>query len=534
MFETVLRDGRAVLPLQAALLMARTNLQDPAMTFHLHDTLTGQIVPLPARTPGHVGIYVCGPTVYNYIHVGNARPAVVFDTVVRHLRASGLQVKFVRNFTDIDDKIIKAAVEANEDPRVFAQRFVDAYLADTGALRCVRPDAEPRVSDHLPEIVELVQTLIARGHAYERDGDVYFSVRTFERYGKLSKRDLDQLRAGERVAVDERKDDALDFALWKAAKPHEPPGARWPSSWGEGRPGWHIECSAMARKHLGDGFDLHGGGLDLIFPHHENEIAQSESATGVPFCHAWMHNGFININDEKMAKSRMAEMGSLAKHFVLRNVLQHVDAEGVRLWLLGTHYRAPLNFELAEASRPDGSPSVRFPGLEEAERRVEYFYETRMRIAAKLGANAPARGADVKLPDDIAAMKRSFAGAMDDDLNTAVALASVADVFKRANEACDAGKRDAAMLPALHAAIAYVTSVLGVAEDDAEAFFARVRARRVAERGIEPTEIDALVQERIDARKAKDFARADEIRARLLGQGIEIRDSATGSSWRVA
>jgi cysteinyl-tRNA synthetase len=501
------------------------------MTFQLHDTLRGTLITPEWRTAGEATIYACGPTVYNLIHVGNARPAVVFDVLARHLRASGMKVTFVRNFTDIDDKIINAAVAANEEPRALAQRFIDAYRADTAAIGCRRPDAEPRVSEHLPEIIEMIQTLIAKKHAYERDGDVYFAVRTFDEYGKLSKRDLEDLRAGERVAVDERKEDPLDFALWKAAKPHEPAGARWPSPWGEGRPGWHIECSAMSRKILGDDFDIHGGGLDLIFPHHENEIAQSECATGHRFARCWMHNGFININDAKMSKSTMDTMGWRKKYFILRNVIEHVDPQGVRLWLLGTHYRAPLNFEIAADDENSANPQVRFPGIEEAERRVEYFYETRARMAAKFPKAAST--ASPKVPDHIRAMREKFDAAMDDDLNTAGALAPVSDLFKRANELCDGGKQGAGEAQHVIDLIAHVTDVLGVAEGDPEPFFERVRTRRVKSRGIDPSEIDRLVNDRNDARKAKDFARADTIRNDLLARGIEVRDTpGGGSTWR--
>jgi cysteinyl-tRNA synthetase len=503
------------------------------MTFQLYDTLRSSLVTPEWRSPGAATIYLCGPTVYNFIHVGNARPAVVFDVLARHLKASGMKVTFVRNFTDIDDKIIKAATELGEEPRALAQRYIDAYLADTAALNCHRPDHEPRVSEHLPEIIEMVQTLIDKKHAYVRDGDVYFAVRTDPDYGKLSKRDLTELRAGERVAVDDRKDDPLDFALWKTSKAHEPAGARWPSPWGEGRPGWHIECSAMSRKILGDDFDIHGGGLDLIFPHHENEIAQSECATGHRFARNWMHNGFININDAKMSKSTMDQMGWRKTYFMLRNVLEHVDAEGVRLWLLGTQYRSPLNFEIAADDEDSPTPKVRFPGLEEAERRVEYFYETRARLAAKFGGKAPPAGNKPVTPA-IQGMREKFRAAMDDDLNTAGALAPVADLFKRANELCDGGKKDAPEAQAVLDAIEYFTSVLGIAEGDPEAFFARIRTRRVKAKGIEPSEIDGLVTARNDARKAKDFARADEIRKDLLARGIEVRDApGGGSTWRV-
>jgi cysteinyl-tRNA synthetase len=514
------------------------------MTLHLHDTLTGSRIPLPARNEGETSLYVCGPTVYNLIHVGNARPAVVFDLLTRHLRASGRRVRFVRNFTDIDDKIIKVAVERGEEPMAVAQRYIDAYLEDTGALGCRRPDVEPRVSQHLPEIVAMIEALLARGHAYVIDGDVYFAVETYPDYGKLSKRNLEDLKAGARIEVDQSKRNPLDFALWKAAKPGEPPGARWPSPWGEGRPGWHIECSAMARKWLGDGFDLHGGGIDLIFPHHENEIAQSECATGQPFARAWMHNGFVNINDEKISKSTFEKWGGRAYYFILRNVLRLADPEGVRLWLLGTHYRSPLNFEIAEEGGaqegerstlepPAEAPKVRFPGIEEAEKRVEYFYETKARLLARVGRASMTPPAAAKPGSPLGEIRRRFDAALDDDLNTAEALAVVSDLFKRANELCDSNKKDTAEARAVLEAIDHVADVLGVAEGDPERFFERVRARRVAQRGIDPAEIERLLQERVAARKARDFARADAIRNELLGRGIEIRDTPAGTTWRV-
>lgn len=498
------------------------------MPLHLHDTLSATRIALPQRTPGETSIYLCGPTVYNYIHVGNARPAVLFDVLVRHLRAQGQRVKYVRNFTDVDDKIINAANANNEDPRALAERFITAYRDDVSSLGCLPPDVEPRVSEHIPEIVEMVQSLIARGHAYELEGDVYFSVKSFDKYGALSKRNVDDCEAGARVDVDERKKDPMDFALWKSAKPGEPAGARWQSPWGEGRPGWHIECSAMARKHLGDGFDLHAGGIDLIFPHHENEIAQSVCATGAPFANSWMHNGFINIRnpdtgeEEKMSKSKT--------FFILRKLLERVDPEAVRLWLVGTHYRSPLTFEIA----PGEGETPRFPGLEEAEKRAEYFYETRARVAAKAPKEAVAKGEVSKTTAEaVANMRRAFDGALDDDLNTAGALAPVSEAYKRANELCDAAKTNVAEVRALGALLSHFSSVLGVAEGDPETFFARLGKRRLADRGLRPAEIQELVDARIAARKGKDFAKADALRAELAGKGIEVRDNPTGSTWRV-
>jgi cysteinyl-tRNA synthetase len=510
-----------------------------AHKFHLHDTLTNTIVPLPQRKPGACSIYACGPTVYNFIHTGNGRPAVVFDTLVRHLRASGVDVTYVRNFTDIDDKIINAAAETGESPRALAERFVQAYREDTAALLCQRPDHEPRVSEHLHEIIEMVQRLIDTGHAYVSEGDVYFRVKSFNEYGKLSKQTVEGLESGEHSRKNDAdvKESKLDFALWKAAKEHEQAEARWPSPWGEGRPGWHIECSAMSRKWLGETFDLHAGGLDLIFPHHENEIAQSEACNGVRFASAWMHNAMLLVNGKKMSKSQAKQYPPEIQHvMVLRNLLERVDSEAVRLWLLGTHYRADVNFEVTvdDAAAPDaaGLKPMRFPLIEEAERRVEYFYDTRARMNARAQR---ARGAPEARPDHpVSVIVRAFDDAMDDDLNTPVALGHVSELYKRANELCDANRKDPIETRAILDAMTHVSSVLGVAEGDPAAFALRVRTRRAAERNIDPSAIDALVTERTNARKNKDFARSDAIRAELSAKGIEVRDEAGGSVWRIA
>ncbi|MBL8685706.1 MAG: cysteine--tRNA ligase [Myxococcales bacterium] len=513
-----------------------------AASFHVHDTLSNSLIPLPQRVAGECSLYACGPTVYNFIHLGNARPAVVFDTLVRHLRASGTKVTYVRNFTDIDDKIIQAATQTGESPRALAERFVQAYREDVTALGCVLPDHQPRVSEHLPEIIAMIETLIAKGHAYvsegDSKGDVYFRVKSFADYGKLSKQTVEGLERGDvsRKNDAEVKESKLDFALWKSAKSHEQPDARWPSPWGEGRPGWHIECSAMAKKWLGESFDLHGGGLDLTFPHHENEIAQSEASNGVPFASSWMHNAMILVNGKKMAKSEAANYPPEIRHaMILRNLLALVDAEAVRLWLLGTHYRADVNFEVAVDmdAQPgaDGLRPTKFPLLDESERRVEYFYDTRARMNARAQ-----RAQGAKEPSDahpIRAIVRAFDAALDDDLNTPVALAQVAELYKRANELCDQNRKDPVETRALLEALEHTASVLGIANGDPATFARRVRDRRAKQRNIDVAEIDGLVQERTTARKNKDFARSDAIRATLSERGIEVRDEAGGSVWRI-
>jgi cysteinyl-tRNA synthetase len=544
------------------------------MAFRLHDTLSDAMVPLPERTPGETSLYVCGPTVYGYIHVGNARGPVVFDVLVRHLEAQGRRVRYARNYTDVDDKIIDTALRNGEDPRAVAERFIAAYREDVAALGCRPPTVEPRVSETIPEIIAHIEALVAKGHAYVTDdGDVYYDVSTFPEYGKLSKRRVEVQRAEYgRGKSGEGKRGEHDFALWKSAKPHEPPGARWPSPWGEGRPGWHIECSAMTHVHLGDGFDLHGGGPDLKFPHHENEIAQSEPVYGAPMARAWMHHGFIEVDIErnanfgadvlavlhgdpelrKISKSDRVKLDALrardpstltaeerallpiyerkvrfAEWFQLRRLRERVDGEAIRFWILGTHYRSPLAFDLAEEG-----DTVRFPAIEQAEKRVEYFYETRIKLAAKRATAKPSGRPTPSLVKDVDALREAFDAALDDDLNTAGALDPMNRLFARANELCDARKVAVEDLTHMAAALAHVTSVTGLAEGDPEAFFARVTARRIGLRGIDRARIDAQVAERMAARAARDFARADAIRAELSALGIELRDGPSGTTWR--
>ncbi len=543
------------------------------MPFRLHDTLSDSVIPLPERTPGETSLYVCGPTVYGYIHVGNGRGPVVFDVLVRHLEAQGRRVKYARNYTDVDDKIIAVALETGDDPRAVAERFIAAYREDVAALGCRPPTVEPRVSETIGGIVAHVEALLAKGVAYVTDeGDVYFDVARFEDYGKLSKRRLEVQRAEYgRGKHGEGKRGEHDFALWKSAKPHEPAGARWPSPWGEGRPGWHIECSAMSHEHLGDHFDLHGGGQDLKFPHHENEIAQSEPVYGAPMARGWMHNGFIEMDIErnasfspevlavlhgdpeirKISKSDRVKLAALrakdaltdeerclaaiyerkvrfAEWFQLRRLRERVDGEAIRLWILGTHYRAPLAFDLAEDARGE----VRFPSIEQAEKRLEYFYDTLAKLAAKRATAKPSGRATAAVLKSLGELRAAFDAALDDDLNTAGALDPLGRLFARANELCDTKKVPLEDLDVVASELAHVTAVMGVADRDGEAFFARVTARRVALRGLDPTAIDAKVAARTAAREARDFARADALRAELTDWGIELRDGVSATTWR--
>jgi cysteinyl-tRNA synthetase len=480
------------------------------MAIQIFDTLAGgkrELVPLE---PGRIGLYACGPTVYDLSHLGHARCYVVWDVVVRHLRARGFRVKYVRNFTDVDDKIIKRAGERGEDPLALAARFAQAYLEDMDALGNLRPDAEPRVSEHIPQIVAMIETLVARGFAYAPgNGDVYFAVRKFSEYGRLSRRNLDDLLAGARVEPGEAKRDPLDFALWKAAKPGEP---SWSSPWGPGRPGWHIECSAMALAHLGFPFDLHTGGKDLVFPHHTNEIAQSVAAAGdgehaESFCRHWAHNGFVEIDDEKMSKS-------LGNFFTVRDVLARFDAEGLRLFLLGTHYRNDFNF----------SDLL----LSEAERRLGYLYETLEKADRAAAGAAP--GPEEPFVEEARA-------ALDDDFNTAQVLGILADVFTAANALADRkGKKspeERARLAAFARDARTVGAELGLLARPPEQALATLRDRAAARRGIDRALVEQRIAERTAARKAKDFARSDAIRDELARLGVALMDGPQGTSWKV-
>ncbi len=440
------------------------------------------LVPLQA---GHVRMYVCGITVYDLCHLGHARMMLAFDVIYRWLLASGYQVTYVRNITDIEDKIIRRALERGITIRQLTDEMVAAMHQDLGALGVLKPTHEPRATEYVPQMLGIVDQLMDKGLAYQASGgDVNFAVRRFPGYGKLSGKSIDELRAGERVAVLGDKEDPLDFVLWKSAKPDEPADATWPSRYGTGRPGWHIECSAMSAALLGEPFDIHGGGMDLQFPHHENEIAQSEGASGGPFVSAWLHNGFLNIDNEKMSKS-------LGNFFTIADVLKRFDGESVRFFMLRTHYRSPFNF----------SDTV----LEEARTALRRLY------TALQAAGAGPEWATVDWAEPRAA---AFKAAMDDDFNTPGALAVLFDLAAGANK----GQReDAALLKALGA-------ILGVLQQTPQTYLQ-------AGSGLEEAAIQSLIAERAAAKAARDFKRADGIRAQLAAQGIELKDSAAGTTW---
>ncbi len=464
------------------------------MALRIYNSLTRRAEEFVPMVPGRIGMYVCGITVYDYCHIGHARLLVGFDVIARYLRFSGWALDYVRNITDIDDKIIRRAQENGETIRALTDRFIAAMNEDAGALGVLRPDAEPRATAHIGEILAIVQKLVDTGYAYAAaNGDVYYRVMRFAGYGKLSGKNPDELLSGARVEVDEDKEDPRDFVLWKAAKPGEP---AWDSPWGAGRPGWHIECSAMSMRCLGETVDIHGGGPDLIFPHHENEIAQSEAATGKCFAHYWMHVGALRVDNEKMSKS-------LGNFFTIREVLARYRPEVLRFLLISSQYRSPINY--AEDS------------LQLAQAGLERFYAA----LRDFGDVAPLPAAALAQ----SAYAARFREAMDDDFNTPGALALMHEIARELNTAAREG--DTARARALAAQLRGFGAILGILGDDPLAF-----RRGGGGDASEDAGIDALVAERVQAKKAKDFARADAIREELRQRGIVIEDTREGSVWR--
>jgi cysteinyl-tRNA synthetase len=535
------------------------------MALRVFNSMTKQKEELVPLRPGKIGMYVCGVTTYDLCHVGHARVYVVFDTILRWLRRDH-QVTYVRNFTDVDDKIIRRANEAGEDAIQLAGRYADEFHVDMDALGVLRADVEPRVSTHIPEIIDFIADLEAKGFAYRvpspssvegAGSDVYFRVGRFEarRYLQLSGRSLEDMSAGARVAVDERKEDPMDFALWKSAKPGEP---FWESPFGRGRPGWHIECSAMSEKHLGVTFDIHGGGRDLVFPHHTNEIAQSEARHGGEvMARYWLHNGFVNVEadvsasadaavdeelveeiiDDKGKKVKVVKMSkSLGNFFTIREVFKQFTPESLRLLLLSTHYRGPIAF----------SPRL----LEEAEKRVQYLYETRRKVARYLERNAPEDGPSLErvfsAPGGEAFQPmRAFEEGMEDDFNTPRSLAALIELMKVANLLVDGREKELTgqkLKPAQRAGLLreathifdQMCGVLGVAQKEPGAFLEAQRALRLAAKGVDAAEVARLLDERAASKVQKDYAAADAARAALLELGIEVRDTPDGVEWSVA
>ena len=466
----------------------------------IYNTLAKKKMPFVPLEEGKVKMYVCGPTTYNYIHLGNARPIVVFDTVRRYFTYLGYDVTFVSNFTDVDDKIIKRANEEGQDPVKLAAYYIDAYFEDTKALNVMPADVHPKVSEHIQQIIDFVQGLIDKGYAYALDnGDVYYSVRKFADYGQLSGRDINDLLSGARVEVDEKKKDPLDFALWKSAKPGEP---YWESPWGKGRPGWHIECSAMSAQYLGDTFDIHGGGQDLIFPHHENEIAQSCALHDAPMARYWMHNGFIPINQEKMSKSK-------GNFFMLRDILERFDPQVVRFYLLSVQYRSPLDFD-------DEKIEVAGRGLERLKNASEAVAKA-MKLA---GAHEDDDAAELRAKAEKA--EADFRAAMNDDFNTALAIAALFELAKDINIYLKKDQFDAKTLEMAQKVLTDLANVLGI----------ELEASTGADDDLADKLMDLIIAIRKDARANKDFQTADRIRDGLAEIGVILEDSKAGTTWK--
>ncbi|MGM7724562.1 cysteine--tRNA ligase [uncultured Metabacillus sp.] len=463
------------------------------MTIKLYNTLTRQKETFEPLEAGKVKMYVCGPTVYNYIHIGNARPAIVYDTVRKYLEYSGYEVNFVSNFTDVDDKLIKAANELGEDVPTIAERFIDAYYEDVSALGCKRATIHPRVTENIDIIIDFIQALIDKGYAYEAGGDVYYKTREFAEYGKLSHQSIDELRLGNRIEVGEKKHDALDFVLWKAAKEGE---IFWESPWGHGRPGWHIECSAMAKKYLGDTIDIHAGGQDLTFPHHENEIAQSEALNDKPFARYWMHNGYININNEKMSKS-------LGNFVLVHDIIKEIDPQVVRFFMLSVHYRNPINFsqELLE------STANAFERLTTSYTNLQH----RKNSSTNLTDN------NDEWLSKIYDYRQQFKKEMDDDFNTANAISVLFDLSKQANYYLQEQNTSEEVIQAFLDEFDQLGEVLGV---------------KFASTELLDEEIEEMINQRIQARKDRNFALADEIRDKLKDLNIILEDTPQGTRWK--
>ncbi|KYG33955.1 cysteine--tRNA ligase [Alkalihalobacillus trypoxylicola] len=463
------------------------------MSIKLYNSLTKRKETFVPMEEGKVKMYVCGPTVYNYIHIGNARPPIVYDVVRNYLQYRGYQVLFVSNFTDVDDKIIRAAKELGEDVFEVANRFIQAYHDDTCALGVQKADYHPRVTETITEIVDFIQELVNKEYAYESGGDVYFRTRKFEGYGKLSSQPIEELRSGARIEVGDKKEDPLDFALWKNAKDGE---ISWESPWGSGRPGWHIECSAMVKKYLGDTIDIHAGGQDLTFPHHENEIAQSEALTGKTMANYWLHNGFINIDNEKMSKS-------LGNFVLAHDMIQQHSAEVIRFFMLTAHYRSPINF----------SDEL----LEGAKRGLERIKGARTSLKHRLSKSV-GHGEKGNWLQKIEKAKDEFIKEMDDDFNTANGISVLFDLVKEANIYLREQQTNKEVLEAFISQLDELAGVLGIVLEQQEEILAE--------------EIEQLIAERNEARKNKDFSRADEIRDFLKEKGIILEDTAQGVRWK--
>ncbi len=471
------------------------------MTLKLHNTKSGQLETFTPLNPERVTLYACGPTVYDHAHVGHARASAAFDILVRHLKATGYNVEYARNYTDVDDKIIQRSQEKNMGWQELAQTFLASFEEDMAALNCLAPNHTPKASEYIEAMIQDIETIIERGVAYEMEGDVYFDVAAYEAYGQLSHRDMSEQEAGARVAVDDRKRNPADFALWKSAKPGEP---SWPSPWGQGRPGWHIECSTMSERLLGAEFDIHGGGQDLIFPHHENELAQS-GALDRPMARFWVHNGFVRLNNEKMSKS-------IGNFFTVKEVLKKFDSEVLRYVLVSKHYRGPLDFS--------------DDAMREAEKALERLYRA-LEAAEELMGDCETLAFKMSLIEDYRA---NFTAAMDDDLNTAKALGIVFDLVRLLNKA--AAAQNLEETTAYYAAIKMMGETLGLWQRTPTEFFEALAALK--QTALTPEEIEKMIADRLEARAAKNWAEADRIRTELATQGVVLEDKAGVTTWKLA
>ena len=462
----------------------------------LYNTLTNKKEEFVPVNPGKVGIYVCGPTVYNFIHIGNARPMVVFDTVRRYFEYKGYDVNYVSNFTDVDDKIIKEAIKEGVDSSVISERYIKECKKDMEGLNVLEATTHPKATEEIDGMIAMISQLIDKGYAYEKNGTVYYRTRKFEHYGQLSNKNLDDMQAGARIAVSDEKEDSMDFVLWKPKKEGEP---SWPSPWGDGRPGWHIECSVMSKKYIGDTIDIHAGGEDLIFPHHENEIAQSEACNDEKFAKYWMHNAFLNIDGEKMSKSA-------GNFFTVREISEKYDLQVIRFFMLSAHYRSPLNFAdtLVEASKN---------GLDRILTAID-----RLRDLLATAPEGEMTEADLKNKEEVDALVKKFEDSMDDDFNTADAIAAIFELVKLSNVTAPEGSK--AYVQYVYDTITKLCDVLGIITEKKEELL--------------DADVEALIEERQQARKAKNFARADEIRDQLAAQGIILEDTRAGVKWRRA
>jgi cysteinyl-tRNA synthetase len=478
------------------------------MALRIFNTLNSKKELFEPLEAGKVRMYVCGPTVYDACHIGHARSVVVFDVIARYLKEKGYDVTYIRNFTDVDDKIIQKANQLGIDSTAVAERFIEEFYQDMDALNVQRATIEPKATDHIAQIVEFIEKLILKGFAYPINGDVYYSVEKFKRYGKLSGRKLEDMEAGARIDIDERKQNPFDFALWKSAKPGEP---AWDSPWGQGRPGWHIECSAMSREYLGETFDIHGGGKDLCFPHHENEIAQSESLSGKPFVRYWVHNGFVNINQEKMSKS-------LGNFLMIKDVLKSYHPETVRLFLLSNHYRSPIDFT--------------DKAMDESSKGLDKIYALLERVEKKVGP--------IFLVQDVepGICWKRFCDAMDDDFNSARSIGIIFDTVRSLNRLLDQHENNlpSEVKQTLQSGLADIRrtgEILGMFLEHPTQYFDNKQTQVLEQKSIDHAVVAEMVEQREAARKSKNWEMADQIRKELVDMGISLEDRAGGPVWKI-